>query len=217
MSDSDLVQALRQRDSAAFQRICDRHLPSLWRYVYARVDGDQHVAEDIVSETLLALVQAASPTEEPTVIVNLGGWLRTVATRKTQDYYRALARVRHLLDQARHTNPGVDVGSDPAQLGEAEERRGQVRQTMEQLSDQHRIALEWKYLDKLSVREIAERFGATEKAAESILFRARREFRQRLSSATAADNPTPETQGGDPPDDQPPSDPRRKTPHTHVI
>ncbi|MGE3778438.1 MAG: hypothetical protein AB7F89_14730, partial [Pirellulaceae bacterium] len=40
---------------------------------------------------------------------------------------------------------------------------------------------EWKYLDGLSVREIAVRWEMTEKAAESVLFRARREFRDRLA------------------------------------
>jgi len=54
---------------------------------------------------------------------------------------------------------------------------------MDELPEQHRVALEWKYVDKLSVREIAERLQTTEKAAESILFRARRTFRDRLIGA----------------------------------
>ncbi len=51
---------------------------------------------------------------------------------------------------------------------------------MDELSDQQRMALEWKYVERLSVREIAERLDTSEKAAESILFRARKEFRQRM-------------------------------------
>jgi DNA-directed RNA polymerase specialized sigma24 family protein len=38
--------------------------------------------------------------------------------------------------------------------------------------------LEWKYLDALRVREIAERLGDSEKAIETVLYRARREFRR---------------------------------------
>ena len=49
---------------------------------------------------------------------------------------------------------------------------------MAQLADEDRVALEWKYLEGLSVREIAVRLGRTEKAAESILLRARRTFRK---------------------------------------
>jgi DNA-directed RNA polymerase specialized sigma24 family protein len=38
--------------------------------------------------------------------------------------------------------------------------------------------LEWKYLDGLRVREIAQRLGETEKAVETVLYRARIEFRR---------------------------------------
>jgi DNA-directed RNA polymerase specialized sigma24 family protein len=32
------------------------YLPSVWRFVYARVAGDSHLAEDIVSETVPAII-----------------------------------------------------------------------------------------------------------------------------------------------------------------
>ena len=37
-----------------------RPLPSIWRFVYFRVDRDSHLAEDIVGEVVLALVSAAA-------------------------------------------------------------------------------------------------------------------------------------------------------------
>ncbi len=196
LSDSDLVERLRQRDPAAFQCLNERYLPSVWRFVYTRVDGDVHLAEDIVSEAMLALVRVVTE-ESATGINNPGGWLRAVANHKIQDHYRAAARVRHLMDDARQSqeqaqsplrnpmNAGGDQ-SDPAQRHESEERRAEVRQAMDQLSDQYRTALEWKYLDKLSIREIAARWNSTEKAVESILFRARRELRARLQEKPAA-------------------------------
>ena len=47
--------------------------------------------------------------------------------------------------------------------------------------------LEWKYLDGLSVRDMAERLGETEKAVESVLYRARREFRRLFDSQRLLD------------------------------
>ena len=49
---------------------------------------------------------------------------------------------------------------------------------LDELSDRQRRVLEWKYLESLGVREMAERLGETEKAVESLLYRARREFRR---------------------------------------
>jgi len=203
LTDSELVQRLRRRDPAAFRWLSDCHLPSIWRFVCVRVDGDQHLAEDIVSETMLALLAAVGTDAEPetdapalpqagTEIVNPGGWLRTVAARKVQDHYRAVARVRHLIDDAR--NGTVETGradageSDPAKQTEQQERRAEIRNIMDELPEQQRMALEWKYLDKLSVREIAARWQITEKAVESILFRARGEFRTRLNRRDRQDS-----------------------------
>lgn len=192
MSDSELIRGLRQHDATAFQRVRDRYLPSVWRYVLTRVDQDPHVAEDIVSETMLALIQAFDSSATDVEIVNLGAWLRSVANHKVQDYYRAAARVRHLVDGARQQARESDPASDPARQEEIQERRLQVRRTMDQLPEQYRMGLEWKYLDKLSVREISDRWGTTEKAAESILFRARRAFRDALKKkdlAASAEEP----------------------------
>ncbi|MEQ9409197.1 MAG: sigma-70 family RNA polymerase sigma factor [Fuerstiella sp.] len=159
------------------KHLSDCFLPSVWRFVYVRVNGDQHLAEDIVSETVLALIRAAA--DDGTDIQNPGAWLRSVASNKLTDHFRAAARVRHLLDEARKTAP-LSHEEDAFKGQELAERRAEIRAVMELLPEQHRMALEWKYLDRLSVREMAERMDTTEKAVESILFRARREFRERM-------------------------------------
>jgi DNA-directed RNA polymerase specialized sigma24 family protein len=61
-----------------------------------------------------------------------------------------------------------------------------VLNVLEGLSDRQRVVLEWKYLDALRVREIAERLGETEKAVETVLYRARREFRRLFESAESS-------------------------------
>lgn len=180
MNDSDLVRGLRAHDPAEFRRACDRYLPSLWRFVASRVAGDPHLAEDIVAETMLAFIQTVDRAGDEASILNPGAWLRTVAGNKVQDYFRATARVRRLVDETRRNAPDADDSGDPAKGTQREEQRAEVRQVMDQLPERYRVLLEWKYLDKLSVREIAERWGTKEKAIESMLFRARREFRERL-------------------------------------
>lgn len=216
MTDSELVQGLRRRDPAACQTLCDCYLPSLWRYVYTRVNGDQHLAEDITSETILALL-AAVQSDSDHEIINPAGWMRTVAGRRVQDHFRAVLRVRHLIEETAGTSH-VTSDADPAKHSELQETRAEVRQVMDQLPEQYRAALEWKYLDKLSVREIADRWAVTEKAAESILFRARREFRDQLIHRGAADTAEKPCNGTRPPQhEQLPLDPSRTIPRTTMI
>jgi len=60
---------------------------------------------------------------------------------------------------------------------EREETRELVNQTMAQLPDHYREALEAKYVLGRSVRDLAELWRLSEKAVESRLVRARRAFR----------------------------------------
>ena len=62
--------------------------------------------------------------------------------------------------------------------------RQAVGQAMDRMDDLQRIALEWKYIDGLTVREIAEQLGRTEKAVEGILYRARSSFRAQYKRST---------------------------------
>ena len=177
MNDSALVDGLRRHDPLALKHFRDCFLPTVWRFVYVRVKGDRHLAEDIVSESVLALLKAISDPE-----LEIGhpvAWLRSVAANKVADHFRAVARVQHLIDQAKQIQP-ESSDEDAAAGQELQERREEIRDVLWQLPEQSRLALEWKYVDKVSVREIADRLGVTEKAAESILFRGRREFRQRM-------------------------------------
>jgi RNA polymerase sigma factor (sigma-70 family) len=68
--------------------------------------------------------------------------------------------------------------ASPAAPLEAEETRLHVLQVLDEMGDRQRTLLEWKYIDGLRVREMADRLGETEKAVETVLYRARIEFRR---------------------------------------
>ena len=184
LDDSALVDGLRRHDPEAVRYLSETCLPSVWRLVYARVHADRHLAEDIVSEAVLVLLNAvADPAVE---IGNPLSWLRTVASNKIADHYRAAARVQHLIDQVQHTQPLVETPDATQQLAVLEQR-AEVRRILELLPEQTRVVLEWKYIDKVSVRRISERLGLTEKCVESLLFRGRREFRERMLKLQKSD------------------------------
>lgn len=69
-------------------------------------------------------------------------------------------------------------------LLERAETRTLVNATMSQLAPQHREALEGKYVDGKSVRELANGWKMSEKAVESQLSRARQAFRTTFLSLT---------------------------------
>ncbi|MGV3486417.1 MAG: RNA polymerase sigma factor [Planctomycetaceae bacterium] len=181
MNNAELLDGLRTRDPVAARHLHECFVPSIWRFVFFRVNRDPHLTEDIVAETVLTLVSAAM---DETTIDNPAAWLRTVALRRIQDHYRAAARVQHLIDRAQQQPTSSDQ-QDPAVQHELALDREQVREAMDSLPEHYRLALEWKYVDQISVAVIATRLDTTEKGAEAMLFRARRALRARWESEQA--------------------------------
>src|SRR5437763_597978 len=73
------------------------------------------------------------------------------------------------------------VRVDEAALRRSETSR-LVQLVLDRLPGRYGDALEWKYIDGLSVAEIAERLGVGVKAAESTLTRARSAFRDAFTA-----------------------------------
>ncbi len=175
LTDAELLRGVQVGDLSAWEQLYRRYLPTVWRYVYLHVNGDKHLAEDIVSETVLALVRQVSQLAPGDG--NLSGWLIAVARNKLGDQRRKIARAALLAKAAGESKLAAADNVAPAASFEAAETRRQVLAVLDRLTDEERLVLEWKYLEELSVGEIAGRLGRTEKAVESVLFRARRSFR----------------------------------------
>ena len=183
MTDADLIRAVQSGDAAALDTLYRRYLPSVWRYAFARLRGDTAAVEDVVSETFLAAVRRIDRlTPEGG---SVAGWLIGIARHKIGDLWRRRRRVQTggTAEDRIEATPG---GVDPASPIEAAETRARVAEVLDTLPDDQRAALEWKYVDKLSVREIADRMGRTEKAAEAVLYRARKAFREAYDRGDSA-------------------------------
>jgi len=175
VTDADLIRAIQAGDAAALETLYQRFLPAVWRYAYARLAGHTAATEDVTSETFLAAVRQVRRLEPEGGSV--AGWLLGIARHKVLDVFRRRARVRPspvAEDQA----DASDAGTDPAAALAAAETRARVAEVLDALPGDQRAALEWKYVERLSVRDIAGRLGKTEKAAETILYRARKAFRE---------------------------------------
>ena len=188
-SDAQLLRSMQMGDSAAWQELYQRYLPSAWRFARQLV-GDCQVAEDLVAESLLALCRKASDLDPEST--KLFGWLRGVIRHKAMDHHRAKARGTAAMDQRAGIQNAIENDKHEANRPSADLERSEqacdVAAVLETLDETKRQCLEWKYLDKLPVREMAARLDITEKAVESILYRARLEFRERFERQEQSHN-----------------------------
>ena len=119
MTDAQLVQSARASDADAWRTLYERYLPLVWRRAYALV-GDVHAAEDVTSETMLALVRNLDRLEGDAPCV--AGWLASVVSRQAAEHHRQVYRARDKLAAAAIV-PSAAAGDVPSAPLEREETR----------------------------------------------------------------------------------------------
>jgi RNA polymerase sigma-70 factor (ECF subfamily) len=150
--------------------IYDVAVDEVFRYHRARC-GHRQLAEDLTAETFLAAVGQVQRQRVDDVTV---AWLIGIARHKLVDHWRRLDRQPRRFDP-----PSDDVDIDVAMDEWAPEvlERQQVDAVMRQLGPHHREVLVLRYFDGLPVPDVAELVGRTVHATETLLVRARRQFR----------------------------------------
>ena len=178
-------------DAAAAQALAEAALVPLFRFCFHRVGGDRHLCEEVVQETLLRRSRHLDQYEPPRARDNILPWLCGLARNEIS---RVLSREKNAasLEQLwarmdrdlRAIYSRLESEEFPDDLLERQETRCAVNATMAQLPSHYRQALESKYLDGRSVRDIAGDAGNSEKAVESLLGRARQAFRETFLTLT---------------------------------
>jgi RNA polymerase sigma-70 factor (ECF subfamily) len=149
----------------------DRHFDAVYAYIAYRVAPDRQAAEDLTQEVFLAAFESMTSFRGDGTVLS---WLRMIARNKVADHLRAKTATQDVAALAGIEDP---AGRATAEWTERQERAVRVSRALRQLPAGYADVLEEKYLDGLSVREMARRRGQSEKAVESALGRARAAFR----------------------------------------
>jgi RNA polymerase sigma-70 factor (ECF subfamily) len=190
-SDRELVQRMLAGDQQAFQEFFDAHFPGLYRFAMTRLGHDADVAEEVVQSTLCKVVRKLHTYRGE---ASLFTWACTfcrweISAWQSKHGRRGLAV--ELVEESPEVRAALESISalDPAGPRERllrQEVADLVRLTLDQLPRRYGDALEWKYVEGLSVKEIAVRLGLGPKAAESLLTRARQAFREAFATLASA-------------------------------
>jgi RNA polymerase sigma-70 factor (ECF subfamily) len=187
MTDAELLCRARTGDADAWRSLYRRYLPAAWRQA-AALTRDVHVAEDVASEAMLALLRNLQQFDGAVEgnVACLSAWLRNVVKCRAADHFRkqkAAHEQRGLKGLSNGAADVADTHQPAAEALEADERCEQVQRALDQLPERDRLMLRWKYFDGLAVKEIARRAGESERSVEAVLYRARKEFRRVFESS----------------------------------
>ena len=187
-SEGELVRRMLGGDEGAFDEFFADYFPRLFRFTVLRLP-DPDAAEDIVQASLIAGVRHLSSWRGEATLFT---WLCTICRREISAWEMRTSRrvtvsladddpsLRAALDSLAAAAEAPDAGLARADTGRI------VQLALDHLPPRYSRALEWKYLEELSVDDIAGRLQCTPKAAESLLTRARAAFRDAFAAVQAA-------------------------------
>lgn len=181
-----LVERMLAGDENAMEHFADAYFPGLYRFALARLHGRSELARDLAQTTVCKVLGKLESWrgEAP-----LFSWLCACCRNEIAMHFR---REKSGLRLVEMDDPDHDPAPPPgrAPLGAPEhelarkETAHQVHAALELVPPEYAHALEWKYLENLSVKDIARRLDRTPKAAESLLTRARRAFQEAYEGLT---------------------------------
>lgn len=156
MTDEALVTAYRDGDPLAFERLVERHLPGVFRYL-ARFAHEE--ASDLAQETF---VKAWKKLDQFDAAQRFTPWLYAIARRTAIDFARKRRAVRFSELESAEA-PFADTLADGEPLAEealaAKEEAGAVRLALQKLSTRDRTILSLHLEEALTFAAIGERLG----------------------------------------------------------
>ncbi len=172
--DAELMRRAGAGDAGAVNEIVRRHAERIVR-VSRRVLGDAAEAEDVAQEVFLRVWKHAANWR--TNEAKLATWMHRVMLNLCTDRLRRRREVSDPEAGVALPDPGVN-----AEEGlQARERSARVHAALALLPERQRAAIALCYFEEISNIEAAEALEVSVEALESLLSRARRSLRERLS------------------------------------
>jgi RNA polymerase sigma-70 factor (ECF subfamily) len=179
--DRRLVARMRAGERSAFDGFFAAYAQRLAAFVSRRSTLDPAGVEDMVQRTLIKAIRNLDSFRGDAALFT---WLCTICRHEIASVRRKEGRqpihesidagglARDLLSEL-----AAPAESEPLQELEQASQRNAVARVLNRLPERYARVLEWKYGDGFSVEEIAGMLGLTVTAVQSLLARARKEFK----------------------------------------
>lgn len=169
---ADIIKKVQRGNERALLFIYKKyHLP-LFQFINRQI-RDVGVAEELVQDVFLGCIEGIRENRE---IQSFSAYIYTIARYKTIDHIRR-KKIKKILLSALPENI---VNGCAALIFNEKIQKDEIMDSVERifkhLPHEYALIIRLKYIDGFTVKKIADKLAINFKAAESILFRARKEF-----------------------------------------
>jgi RNA polymerase sigma-70 factor (ECF subfamily) len=176
---TELVEQASKGNRLAFDQLIDRFQGDIYRMIYYRVRARMD-AEDLTQDVFIRAYRSISRLREPD---RFRSWLFTIAVNRVNDYLRN-KRVRSIFKSSDECTDFYPEASTPQEQPEALEQVlkqdfwRQIEQIAKKLSKMEREVFMLRFLDGLSIYEIAQVLKKSESTVKTHLYRALTKFKK---------------------------------------
>lgn len=186
-----LIRRMLDGDERAFTEFFNEYFARLYRFALPRLNGNVDSAQEVVQATLVKAMRKLDTFRGEAALFT---WICQICRRQIADHLRESRRHSQrvvLIEDSPQVQAALDAiqapaGEEPEARYDEGQVRGLVRAVLDRLPARYGDALEWKYVEGLSVEEIAARLGIGTTATQSLLARARVQFREAIENVFGA-------------------------------
>ncbi len=182
LEDAELVEQARQGDIGAYEALVRRYQELAFRTAYL-VTSEAAEAEDAAQE---AFVKAYYALGRFRTGAPFRPWLLRIVANQARNRRVASGRRAALALRAAEDRPLGDAAPSPEAAALADEQRATLLRALEDLREDDRLAIGYRYFFDLSESEMAEALGCARGTVKSRLSRALGRLRARFGSSGPA-------------------------------
>jgi len=160
-----------------FAKIYDQYINKIYRFIFLKVNS-QEIAEDLTSEVFVRSWDKFRIGED---IQNIQAFLYQVARNLVIDHYREKGESRTISAEEIWA---PDLRVDLEKEAQIDSEMSQARFALSKINEDYADIVVWRYLDQLSVSEIAKILNKSEGAVRVMLHRALKALKNELESSS---------------------------------
>ena len=167
-NDSHILEHAKSLDLNALEALYDRYSEGIFNYMYRRL-GDVETAEDLSAQVFLQMLEALQSDRAWRTAFD--AWLYRIAHNLVVDYHRKHSRrARVSLDDA---PPIQAADGNPVDITQRKLTREQVMRAVHELTPEQAEVVTLRFVEGLSISQVAGRMDKTEGAVKALQFRRR--------------------------------------------
>ena len=173
------VESALAGDRACFEELITIYQEKIFRMVYYRTSSRMD-AEDLTQDIFMKAFRSLHTLKDKK---RFGSWLFSIAVNRVRDFHKK-KRLFVFFDLERDVKDSdtsnMELHDDPQGVNHLmkQEFWGHVKRFMEKLSRWEREVFHLRFLDELTIREIAQTLHKSESAIKTHLYRAIKKFKE---------------------------------------